>query len=83
MKQEVIISKALDRIEQLTAKYPDLKSEPNYIGMTDTIEVFENIIRTSRLVYNGNVKKLNRRIRMFPLVMIAGVSGFLKKDYLE
>lgn len=82
MQQEAIISEALDRIEQLAAKYSNLKSDPNYIEMTGAVDAFEKMIRTSRLVYNDSVKNLNRRIRMFPFIMIAGISGFQKKDYL-
>lgn len=83
MQQEAIIAEAMDRIEQLTAKYPNLKSDPDYIEMTGAVEAFEKMIRTSRLVYNDSVKKLNERIQIFPFIMIAGVSGFWKKDYLK
>ena len=83
MQQELIIAEAMDRIEQLTAKYPDLKSDPDYIEMTGAVEAFENMIRTSCLVYNDSVKKLNHRIHIFPFMIIAGIYGLRKKDYLK
>ena len=83
LKQEEIITEALNRIEQLTAKYPELKSDPDYIEMTGAVEAFENMIRTSCLVYNDSVKKLNHRIHIFPFMIIAGIYGLRKKDYLK
>ncbi|MPN30829.1 hypothetical protein SDC9_178300 [bioreactor metagenome] len=44
---------------------------------------YENMVRTSRLIYNDSVTKLNRAIRMFPANMIAGLLGFSKRAYLE
>lgn len=83
LQQEGIIAEALNSIEQLTAKYPELKSDPNYIEMTGAVDAFEKMIRTSCLVYNDSVKKLNERIQMFPFMIIAGIYGLRKKDYLK
>jgi len=47
------------------------------------VETFENMVRTSRLIYNDSVTKLNREIRMFPTSIIAGMLGFHKREYLE
>ncbi|WP_246241183.1 LemA family protein [Anaerocolumna sedimenticola] len=41
------------------------------------------MVRTSRLIYNDSVTKLNREIRMFPVSMIAGMLRFRKREYLE
>jgi LemA protein len=41
------------------------------------------MVRQSRLIYNDSVTKLNRRIRMFPTSLVAGMLGFAKRDYLE
>jgi LemA protein len=35
----------------------------------DAVQTFENMVRTSRLIYNDSVTKLNREIRMFPVSM--------------
>lgn len=43
----------------------------------------ENMVRTSRLIYNNSVTKLNRDIRMFPVFLIAGILGFSQREYLE
>ncbi len=47
------------------------------------VDSYENMVRTSRLIYNDNVTKLNRELRMFPTSLIAGVFGFRQRNYLE
>ncbi|MPN47545.1 hypothetical protein SDC9_195148 [bioreactor metagenome] len=46
------------------------------------MQTFENMVRTSRLIYNDSVTKLNREIRMFPVSAIAGMLGFAQREYL-
>ncbi|PNT90619.1 LemA family protein [Clostridium thermosuccinogenes] len=81
--QEGLISEALSRIAMLTEQYPELKENQNYIKTMNAEEIFENMVRTSCLIYNDSVTKLNREIRMFPVFMIAGILGFRQRDYLE
>ncbi|MDD4834124.1 MAG: LemA family protein [Lutispora sp.] len=83
LRQEGVISEALGRIAIVTEQYPELKANQNYIKTMDAVETFENMVRTSRLIYNDSVTKLNREIRMFPVSMIAGMLGFQQKKYLE
>lgn len=83
MRQEGIISEALGRIAMVTEQYPELKANETYIKTMDAVQAFENMVRTSRLIYNDSVTKLNREIRMFPVSIIAGMLGFKKRDYLE
>lgn len=83
IRQERIISEALDRISIISEQYPELKVNQNYIKTIDAVQTFENMVRTSRLIYNDSVTKLNRNIRMFPVSMVAGILGFSQRDYLE
>jgi LemA protein len=83
LRQEGVISEALGRIAMVTEQYPELKANQTYIKTMDAVETFENMVRTSRLIYNDSVTKLNREIRMFPVSMIAGMLGFQQKKYLE
>lgn len=82
MCQEGIISEALGRIAMVTEQYPELKANQTYIKTMDAVQTFENMVRTSRLIYNDSVTKLNREIRMFPVSMISGMLGFPKREYL-
>ncbi len=81
-RQEGIISEALGRIAMVTEQYPELKANETYIQTMNAVETFENMVRTSRLIYNDSVTKLNREIRMFPVSMIARLLGFQQRDYL-
>lgn len=83
MRQEGVISEALGRIAMVTEQYPELKANQTYIKTMDAVETFENMVRTSRLIYNDSVTKINREIRMFPVSVIAGTMGFRQRDYLE
>ena len=83
LRQEGIISEALGRIAMVTEQYPELKANQTYIKTMDAVQTFENMVRTSRLIYNDSVTKLNREIRMFPVSVIAGTLGFRQRDYLE
>jgi LemA protein len=83
LHQEGVISEALGRIAMVTERYPELKADRNYIKTMDAVETFENMVRTSRLIYNDSVTKLNREIRMFPVSIIAGMLGFQQRQYLE
>lgn len=82
LRQEGIISEALGRIAMVTEQYPELAANQTYIKTMDAVQTFENMVRTSRLIYNDSVTKLNREIRMFPVSMIAGMLGFRQREYL-
>ncbi|MFA9380747.1 MAG: LemA family protein [Acetanaerobacterium sp.] len=81
--QQNMISEALGRIMAVAESYPDLKANQNYSKTMDAVNQYENMVRTSRLIYNDSVTKLNRTIRLFPTVLIAGMLGFNQRDYLE
>lgn len=82
MRQERAIAEALDRIATEAKQCPDLKTDQKYIKAMDALQVFENMMRTSRLIYNDSVTRLNREIRMFPVSMVAGMLGFGQRKYL-
>jgi LemA protein len=82
-KQENIITEAMGKIMAVAESYPDLKADATYIKTMDAVSQYENMVRTSRLIYNDSVTKLNRAIRMFPASMFAGILGFSKRAYLE
>lgn len=82
LRQEEIISEVLARIAMVTEQYPEIKANPMYIKTMDAVQIYENMVRTSRLIYNDSVTKLNRETRMFPVSMLAGMFGFRKREYL-
>ena len=83
MEQESLFADALGKISVLAEAYPELKSSDNYQRAMGSVETFENNVRQSRMIYNDSVTRLNRQIRMFPIMLIAGPLGFHQRPYLE
>lgn len=83
LKQEGVISEALGRISMVAEQYPDLKSNEKYARYMNAVDCYEKMVRTSRLIYNDSVTRLNRELRMFPTFLLAGVFGFHRREYLE
>ena len=67
----------------VTEQYHELKDNPMYIKTMDAVQIYEKLIRNSRLIYNDSVIKLNREIRVFPVSIIARMLGIVKRDYLS
>ena len=69
MRQEGIISEALGRIAMVTEQYPELKADKTYIKTMNAVNI-EKMVRTSRLIYNDSVTKLNREIGCFQFLLL-------------
>lgn len=82
-EQENILTEAMGKIMAVAESYPELKANENYIKTMDSVNAYEETVRKSRLVYNDSVTKLNRAIRMFPTVLVAGILHIGSRDYLE
>lgn len=80
--QENVITEAMGKIMAVAESYPELKANENYIKTMDSVNMYENTLRQARLIYNDSVTKLNRSIRMFPTVIVAGMLNIKARDYL-
>ena len=74
---------ALSRLLVVVENYPQLKSNENFIRLQDELAGTENRLAVARKRYNDAVQQFNRRIRMFPGSVIAGMLGMEKRDYFE
>jgi LemA protein len=74
---------ALSRLLVVVENYPQLKSNENFIRLQDELAGTENRIAVARKRYNDTVRTFNRRIRMFPSNIIAGMMGLEQRDYFE
>ena len=83
VKQEGVISDALKRIFAVAEQCPELKSNEKYLKYMNAVDSYEKMVRTSGLIYNDSVTKLNRELRMFPTSLVGGMFGFHQRDYLE
>ena len=64
-------------------KYPNLKSNENFLKLQDTIEGTENRLTVARKTYNDSVRKLNTFVRRFPGSVYAGWAGVDKAEYFK
>ena len=81
--QEQALSGLVKNINLVAEQYPELKANENYAKAMDSVNMYENQVRMSRMTFNDTVTKYNNEIRMFPASLIAGVLGFSTRDYLS
>lgn len=75
------LSTALSRLLVVVERYPDLKSNQNFIRLQDELAGTENRIAVERRRYNEAVKTYNVKIRSFPTILFAGMFGFVKAEF--
>jgi LemA protein len=71
------------RLAVVIEKYPDIKANQMYIKTMDSVNMYENQVRMSRMVYNDSVTNYNRLIRQIPSNIVASLFGFKSREYLE
>jgi len=74
---------ALGRLMVVVEKYPELKSNQNFLELQAQLEGTENRISVARQKFNAAVQDFNASIRKFPRVMYASSFGFEKRVYFE
>jgi len=74
---------ALSRLMVVVERYPDLKSNQNFMKLQDQLEGTENRISVERRRYNQSVLNYNRKIRTFPGAFLAGIFGFERLPLFE
>jgi LemA protein len=63
--------------------YPDLKASTNVMQLQEELTTTENQISFSRQHYNATVLDYNNSIQTFPSVLLAGMFGFLKREFFD
>ena len=75
---------ALGRLMVISERYPDLKSNQNFLRLQDELVGTENRVSVERRRYNEAVQKYNIVVRKLPGKIIASVAGFEERDvYFE
>jgi len=77
------LSGALSRLMVVVERYPDLKSNQNFLKLQDELAGTENRIAVERMRYNDAVKIYNQAIRTFPANLVAGMFGFKEAAFFE
>ena len=77
------LNSALSRLLVTIEKYPDLKTNQNFLKLQDELVSTENQILTARTRFNEAVKPYNTFIKTFPNSILTGVLGFTEKGYFK
>ena len=77
------LNSALARLMVVVEKYPELKSNENFLQLQSQLEGTENRISVERRNFNETVKGFNTMVRRFPESLIAGFRGFREAQYFE
>lgn len=77
------LSGALSKLLVSVERYPDLKSNQNFLKLQDELTSTENTIQTARTRYNEAIKPYNIHVQEFPNSLLAGLFNFDKKPYFD
>jgi len=74
---------ALGRLLAVVERYPDLKSNQNFLALQSQLEGTENRIAVERRRYNEAVRAYNTTVRRFPSSLVASLRGYSERPYFE
>ena len=77
------LSGALSRLLVVIEKYPELKSNENFLRLQDELAGTENRIAVERMRYNQKVEAYNKAISVVPGSIIARREGFKEEPFFE
>lgn len=63
--------------------YPELRASANFMALQDQLEGTESRIAVERMRYNAAVRSYNTKIRTFPGSIVAGMAGYMSRDFFE
>jgi LemA protein len=74
---------ALKSIFAVAEAYPQLQASQNFLQLQSELVDTEDKIQASRRFYNGGVRELNTKIKIFPNNLFAKSLGFTERDFFE
>jgi LemA protein len=74
---------ALQRLLVVMERYPDIKSNQNFLALQAQLEGTENRISIERRRFNEQVQAYNSYIRKVPQNFVASIFGFKSKEYFQ
>ena len=77
------LNNVIGRLIAVSEAYPDLKASSVYQSTMESINKFEDYVRSARMIYNDTVTKYNRKLKMFPSSILAGMFNFESREYFE
>lgn len=77
------LGSALSRLLVVVERYPELKSNQNFLTLQAQLEGTENRISVERRNFNQAVQSYNTQVRRFPTVLYASMFGFPPKPFFQ
>ena len=77
------LSGALSRLLVVVERYPELKSNQNFLTLQSQLEGTENRIAVERRRYNEAVREYNTAVRRVPASFVASLRGFRERPFFE
>ncbi len=74
---------ALKSVFAVAEAYPQLQASQNFLQLQSELVDTEDKIQAARRFYNGGVRELNTKIKVFPNNLFAKRLGFTERDFFE
>lgn len=80
---EGLMQQALKSLFAVAEAYPQLQASQNFLHLQQQIVDTEDKIQASRRFYNGGVRELNTKIKIFPNTLFVRGLGFHEREFFE
>jgi len=77
------LQQALKSLFAVAEAYPQLQASQNFLQLQAALVDTEDKIQASRRFYNGGVRELNTKIKVFPNNLFARNLGFTEREFFE
>lgn len=74
---------ALKSLFAVAEAYPQLQANQNFLQLQGELVDTEDKIQASRRFYNGGVRELNTKIKIFPNTLFVRALGFTEREFFE
>jgi LemA protein len=82
-KADTLLSGTLKSLFAVAENYPQLRANENFKQLQEELSNTENKIAYSRQFYNDSVLEFNTAIQTIPTNIIAGMFGFVAKEFFK
>ena len=82
-KAENMMQAALKSVFAVAEAYPQLQANQNFLQLQAELVDTEDKIQASRRFYNGGVRELNTKIKVFPNTLFVRSLGFKEREFFE
>jgi LemA protein len=82
-KAENHFQAALKSLFAVAEAYPQLQANQNFLQLQGELVDTEDKIQASRRFYNGGVRELNTKIKVFPNTLFVRGLGFTEREFFE